>query len=69
MSDPTAGRTDQAAGARKIRYPSQRILSVAYPDELFAEVRRLAQRSGVSVSEQMRTLVQWGLDSMEPPDA
>ncbi len=55
-----------AKGGAIPRYPERRVFTVAFDTETIDQVRMLAAQSNVSVSEQIRTLVEWGLlDSTE----
>lgn len=50
-------------GAVGRRSGRQLSLTVCLDDEMFAELKRRSLSENTSMSEQVRTLVQWGLDS------
>lgn len=51
---------DIAAGAVK---GNQRQLSVLLDTETFAQVSALAKKEGVTVTQQLRLLIEWGLEA------
>jgi hypothetical protein len=52
-----------AMGGTDARYPCRRLFTIAFDTEAVALVRAMAPASNVSVSEQIRTLVEWGIES------
>lgn len=62
----TSGRTfesdtsKQAVGCRRGKHIK---IVCAFDDEMFAEVRKRAVRAKTSVAEQVRLLVEWGLEA------
>jgi hypothetical protein len=50
-------------GRSDSRYPCQRLFTLTLPDDLFAEACERARQDKTSVSEAIRTLMQWGVDS------
>jgi hypothetical protein len=44
-----------------------RQMMISFDEDTFAEIRRLAETEKSSFAEQVRILVQWGLDSSNPP--
>lgn len=56
-------RPQASTYVRPVNYPWRG--AVAFDGEMIAAVRKLAADHGCSQSEAIRTLVQWGIDSME----
>jgi hypothetical protein len=52
-----------AKGAKDPRFPDHTQIAVRIEDELFAEIRALAVSGAVSLSEQVRILLEWGLEA------
>ena len=52
--------------ARGVRSPGRRDLQAvcAFDPETFEEIRNLATRAGISFREQVRLLVEWGLEDV-----
>jgi hypothetical protein len=48
-----------------IKTPGSRRIVVQFDDETFGEIRRRAEAEGSSFAEQVRTLVEWGLEENE----
>lgn len=67
VSEQTYTRTirRRIRGGKDARYPCQRLLTVAFDDATFLVMRNRAERERTSVSEQVRLLVQWGLEAGE----
>jgi hypothetical protein len=54
-----------AVGGVDARYTGRRLYTVAFDNDVGDRVRAMAPASNVSVSEQIRTLVDWGLEAAE----
>lgn len=52
-----------ARGSKDARFPGLTSVVIRLDDETFAEVRALAIKNGTSFGEQVRTLVEWGLEA------
>jgi hypothetical protein len=52
-----------AMGGTAARYPCRLLFTIAFDTEVVALVRAMASASNVSVSEQIGTLVAWGIES------
>lgn len=52
-----------ARGSKDSHHPGFVAVVVRLDDETFAEVRDLAVKNGTSFAEQVRTLVEWGLEA------
>lgn len=50
-----------------LRGNGMRRLVIDFDDEMFAALRSRAVRERTSVGEQVRTMVEWGLESAEKP--
>lgn len=48
------------------RSPAVRRFSIPFDDETAGEIQRRAARAGTSAAEQVRQLVEWGLEADEP---
>ncbi len=59
-------RTAIAVGFRKPSAPEKVYLSIAFDAETFERMRAMAVAANVSFAEQVRTIVEWGLDSAKP---
>jgi hypothetical protein len=55
-----------AKGVKDPRFPDHTQIVVRVEDELFADIRRLAAHQGTSFGEQVRILLEWGLEAAEP---
>lgn len=55
-----------AKGTRIARHPGKVRLIVDVDEETFAHLRHRALLSGTSMAEQIRTVIEWGLDSEKP---
>lgn len=56
-------------GSKDKRQPGVTQLVIRLDDETFAQVRDRAVRAGTSVAEQMRLLIEWGLETAASEDA
>lgn len=63
MSKPR--RIRKPAEGYEHRTPAVRRLATSYDDETFAEIRRLALAQGTSAAEQVRQLVEFGLETLK----
>lgn len=52
-----------AKGVKDPRFPEHTQIVVRVEDELFEEVRQRAILGGTSFSEQVRILIEWGLEA------
>jgi hypothetical protein len=52
-----------AAGAIDRRDPTRRAIAVTFDGDTFDAIRARAIREGTSFGEQVRTLVEWGLEA------
>ena len=52
-----------AKGGADPRYPGRRLFTIAFDAETIDAVRGMAAQANVSISEQIRTLVEWGIES------
>ena len=64
----SARRQPLARGVRNPRHPGKLAVVVHFDDDMFATLRTRALREGTSFGEQVRFMVQWGLeaDDQEP---
>lgn len=60
MGKPGHGSTARGDGRQ---HGDLRRIIVSFPEETFAEIRERAERERTSFAEQVRTLVEWGLES------
>jgi hypothetical protein len=58
---PGAGSVSRGGDGRD--HGDLRRIVVAFPEETFADVRARAEKEGTSFAEQVRTLVEWGLEA------
>lgn len=54
-----------ARGSKDPRFPDHTQIVVRFDDETFAQIRDRAIREGTSFGEQIRMLVEWGLEAAE----
>lgn len=54
-----------ARGSKDPRFPEHTQIVVRLDDETFAQIRERAVREGTSFGEQVRTLVEWGLEAVQ----
>jgi hypothetical protein len=52
-------------GRGSVRAPGSRRIVVRFDDETFAAIRRRAEEADTSFAEEVRTLVEWGLEDAE----
>ncbi len=52
-----------ATGYKSHRFPDQTQISIRIEDELFEDIRLRAERDNVSVTEEIRMLLEWGIDA------
>ena len=62
--NPAKGSTKR--GANGAEYKCMRRCMVAFDDETFEEIRQLAVENGTSFAEQIRLLVEFGLEGGTP---
>ena len=60
---PALGTQRYGTGRRPVTWGRRAV--VIFDDETFDRIRQLALNDGVSFAEQVRILVQWGMDSAE----
>lgn len=63
MTDPHTRKRPIARGCRDPRFPGYLGIVVRLDEETFQQVRDLAERRGTSFGEQVRTLIEWGLEA------
>ena len=63
------GRPTARTPGRGVRREGQNALQIVvrFDDETFAQIRRRAVREGTSFGEQVRRLVEWGLEAEARP--
>jgi hypothetical protein len=59
------GKGSKSRGDHRGEYGDMRRIIVAFPEETFALIQQRAAKEQSSFAEQVRTLVEWGLDSEE----
>lgn len=68
-STPRQAGKQVARGYKNPRWPDQTQISIRVEDELFEDIRARASRDNVSLSEELRMLLEWGLHIAEATDA
>lgn len=63
MSGHHTAKRPLAKGVKDPRFPEHTQIVVRVEDELFAVIRARAERERTSFSEQIRILLEWGLDA------
>lgn len=66
MSAPTKQRP-VAKGVKDPRFPEHTQIVVRFDDETFEQIRQRAIANNTFFSEQVRLLVEWGLEAAEAP--
>ncbi len=50
------------------KHGTMRSIYCAFPPEMFDTIQQMAKKDGVSFAEQVRTIIEWGLETVHTDD-
>jgi len=51
-----------------VKHGTMRAICCAFPADMFVTIQQMALKDGVSFAEQVRTIIEWGLETIHTED-